>query len=105
MRVSELGDIQDKVIQDHKLLLAFVYLHSELFLAHRVQRLVEGNSFLVDEDLVADLKDQEEGEEKSDGHIVEHSVNIAIVRVRVYTKEDRHLGYHKHHVRKHLNKK
>ena len=54
--IGKLGDIEDEVIQDNQLLLSFIDLHLELFLSHRVDRLVELDWVLSQEPLVPRLK-------------------------------------------------
>lgn len=66
VRVSKEGDVEDKVVENHQLLLIFLDLHQELFLADRVQRLTEFDLVLSEVDLVPNLEDGEQAEEKRD---------------------------------------
>ena len=56
----ELGDVQDQIVQDYKLLLFFLDLLLELFVGHDVYGLVEGDRLLAKEFLMPCLKSGKE---------------------------------------------
>lgn len=91
MTIGELGDIKDKVIQDNQLLLSFLDLHLELFLSHRVDRLIKLDGILSQEPLVPGLKKTKYTDEQADSDVVEHRLDVAIMRVRVNAERDRDL--------------
>lgn len=105
MTIGELGDIKDKVIQDNQLLLSFLDLHLELFLSHRVDRLVELDGILSQEPLVPGLKETKYTDEQADSDVVEHRLDVTIMRVRVNAERDRDLTRDQHQVRENLHSK
>ena len=98
MRVRKRSDVEDQIIQDNQLLLAFLDFHLELFVRHSVHRLIEFDRIFPQETLMEELEDGKKEEEVGDRHIVEYCINIAVESIRVNSEKDRDLTRNNHQI-------
>ena len=102
MPLGKVSDVKDQVVEDNQLLAAFLHFHLELFIAHHIQGLIELDRVLTQESLMEELESAEQDDKERNGNVVEHCVDVPVVRVRVDPKKDCDLTHHKHQVCKRL---
>ena len=76
----------------------------ELQIGHDVTGLVKGDRVLAKEPLVPGLQSDEDTREDGQGNVVQHSVDITVVSVRVDSEKDRDLTHDQHDISKYLQK-
>ena len=104
MTPLEFSDVKDEIVQDYKLLITFLYYLLKLFIVHDIQWLIESDRTFPHEALVRNFKYCEQCGEYRQRYVVQHSLDVSIVSVRVYAEKDSDLTRDKQDVSKYLNK-